>query len=167
MIKKRKIVKVNYGLASSYDNFIEINSKLKGNLRKRILDHELRHDVGKYSLKDFKNDFMARKPYFFQSLRFSLKHPEALINFFPFMYSYYGRFWSYNLSAFIPFAQFGIIFILFFFFLFKIPILLVTMAWIYLYFTIQLLLLIYTHVYVNRERIFTRLLSLLLRHFDN
>lgn len=146
---KKKIIKVNYGLASSYDDFIEINVKIKGKLRKKMLDHEKRHENDGYSLKDFNNDFNSKNPYFFESILFSLRNPESIINFFPFMYSYYGKFWSFNLSSIYPFFYFGLIFILFFYLLFKISIFQLVIGYISIVFIINIILLLYTHIYVT------------------
>lgn len=109
-----KIINCNYGLASNYGDFIEIHAGLSGQLRKDILAHELRHSPGKYDKSDLKNDFQSKKPTFFKSLWFCLQYPEAFVNFFPLMYSYYKKEWSFNSSAIWPFLYFGIIFSVFF-----------------------------------------------------
>lgn len=109
---EKEIIDVDYGIASSYDDGIEINRKLTQypKLRNQILAHELKHTKSWYDIKDFKNDFQSKEPYFLQSLVFALKNREAWINFFPLMYSYHFQEWTYNFSALIPFIYFGLIF---------------------------------------------------------
>jgi hypothetical protein len=144
----KKIVKVDYGLASSYDEIIEINKKLKGKLLKKILDHEKTHDNGSYSKKDFLIDFSSKDPYFFESVSFSLKNPEALVNFFPLMYSYYLGIWSLNLTSLFPFLQFGVLFSLFFL-IFNINFLSSFFMWSILVGWFNVILIAYTHIYVK------------------
>lgn len=148
---EKKVVEVPYGLGSSYEGFIEINCKLKGSLREKILAHELRHASGKYSAKDFKNDFQSKNPYFLESLWFSIKNPEALINFFPFMYSYYGRSFTYNSTSVFPFLYFGILYSIFFYIFFRISIFLSFFGWMVIFALINISLLIYTHIYVKKN----------------
>lgn len=154
---KRKIIQVNYGLASAYDDgTIEINKKLKGKLRKKILDHELRHTLGRYSWNDYKNDFQATTPHFFEALRFSIKNPECLIGYMPIMYSYYHKKWTWNTTALFPMAYFGIIFSLFWsvalgFWIFDFaPVFLESMfLWTEFVITLNVILLIFTDYYVR------------------
>lgn len=150
-MNEKKIVEVNYGIASSYDDFIEINRKLRDPLRKKILDHELRHDSGKYSVKDFKNDFQSKKPHFFESFSFALRNPEALINYFPFMYSYYRGILTYNYTALFPFLYYGIIFSVFFLVVFKISLFKSFIGWVVIFGLINIFLLVYTHYYVKNH----------------
>lgn len=152
MKKNKPIILTNYGLGSSYNEFIEINKKLQTPLKDKILEHELRHDSGKYSVKDWKNDFQSKKPHFFEALWFSLKNPEALINYFFVMYSYYGKFWTINLTSLFPFFYFGLIWTLFFKLMLKINILLAFLGWACFYIITNILLLIYTHIYVFRHK---------------
>jgi hypothetical protein len=148
------IKEVSYGLGSSYeDGTIEINKKLTGELRKKIIAHERRHLNGAYNKDDFKNDFMSKDPYFWESMKFSVKNPEALVCFFPLMYVYDKKAWSYNLTSIWPFVYFGAIFSAFFWFLFKIPFFSSLVCWILLIVVLNLGLLAYTHIYVNRLKL--------------
>lgn len=156
---KIPIKNVNYGISSNYGNFIEINSKIKGKLRKKILDHEFRHTKGKYSLLDFKNDFMAKNSHFLEVFKFALKNPEGLINYFVIMYSYYSKSWTINQSAIYPFIYFGLIYSLicsFVFSLFRINFLYLLLGFLLIYsgfyFILNIILLIYTHYYVSKNR---------------
>ena len=110
----KPIIPVSYGLASSYDDEIEINRNLDGDLRERILQHELRHEKGNtYTKGDFMNDFNSQNSYFKESLMFCIRNPMAFIGFFPLMWSYYYKKMTFNTSAVPPFFFFGVIFVLF------------------------------------------------------
>lgn len=116
MSSNPEIVEVDYGIASNYGFAIEINKKLnkKQNLKNRILAHELKHTSGPYSKNDFKNDFQSKDSYFLETLKFCIKNPEGFINFFPLMYSYHFKEWTFNSSSLFPLSIFGLIFIIFF-----------------------------------------------------
>jgi len=109
----KPIIEVDYGLASAYDEGIEVNRKLRGELRDKILAHERRHGVGRYNKKDFINDFQAQNSNLQSYLKFALANPEALIGFFPLMYSYHFKSLTFNSSAMVPFLFFGLIFSIF------------------------------------------------------
>lgn len=107
----QKLIEVNYGLASSYEGFTEIHHLLVGDLRQKILKHENRHKADRhYTKEDFMNDFQSENSYFFESLKFAIIHPECLVGFMPFMYSYYAEQLTFNKAAMIPFGYFGLIF---------------------------------------------------------
>lgn len=148
----KPIIETNYGLASSYDEAIEINWKLTGDLRTKIIEHELRHDNAGYSKQDFKNDFQAKNSYFLESLWWSLKNPEALIGFFPLMFSYYFKVWTFNKAALIPFAWFGLIFAAFFWLTIRANFFLGLGVYALLFIIMNSLLLIIAHVYVGRQK---------------
>jgi hypothetical protein len=150
-LKKRNIINVNYGLASFYSNFIEINKKLKGNLRRKILAHELRHTEGNYKLKDFKNDFVAKNSHFKEAFLFCLKNPEALIGYFLIMFSYHLQKFTFNLSAVVPLIYFGALWVIFWKLLFNISLFNGFTAYLVVYSAINLTLLIYTHFYVLKQ----------------
>lgn len=143
-----KIVNVPYGLASRYDNIIEINKKLKNPLRKKILLHEKSHSKGKYTLHDLKVDFSSKKPYFFESLLFSLKNPEAIIGWFPIMFSYYLKIWTFNTTFVFIFIFYSLIFALLTSILLKVSILLGILAFFNFIIVFNIFLLIFTHIYV-------------------
>lgn len=146
---KFKIIKVDYGIASVYnDGTLEINRKLKGVLKEKVLAHELRHSGGNYNLKDFHNDFSSKDSSFWKVLIFALKNPECLIGYFMFMYSYYLKKLTYNSSALYPFGYFGLIFVLFFIIFFKISVFNAVLGWVILYLSINLILLLSTHLHV-------------------
>ena len=151
-VSARPIINVNYGLASSYNDGIEINHKLVGDLRKKIIEHELRHSSGVYTKQDFKNDFQSKSSYFFESLKFSLRNAEAFINFFPIMYSYYYKIFTVNISALFPFLQFGAIFSVLFWLLFRISIIKSFLTFTIFIVLANIFLLIYTHIYVVRDK---------------
>jgi hypothetical protein len=148
----KEIIYVNYGISSSYDDVIEMNEKLNKYpiLKQKILEHELRHENGRYTKKDFKNDFQAKNSSFFDSLKFAFKNPEAIINYFPFMYSYHKKVMTYNSSALYPFIYFGLLFSLFFTLLFKINFFLCLFSWAILFMGTNVLLLVLTHLLVKK-----------------
>jgi hypothetical protein len=149
--KNKRIVEVDYGLASAYDDTIEVNRKLKDfpALKESIMKHEQRHRNGVYSIDDFKNDFMAKESNFKQSLMFSISNPECLINFFPFMYSYHFKEWTFNDSSAPPFFFLGIIFTLFFHFAFSLPWIHSILGYFGFIAALNIILLVITHRYVK------------------
>lgn len=158
-----KIIQTNYGLASSYEGFTEMNYKLNDSLRDKIRRHENRHSTDRhYSKEDFKNDFMSQNAYFFESLKFCILNPECFVGFFPLLYSYYAKSWTWNSSAFFPFLYFGFIFsfvsslVSGFFFKtnFFIALLVSFLVYTALVAMMNGLLLLYTHIYVRREKWF-------------
>ena len=153
-----KIISVNYALASTYslddEQIIELNYKLSDPLRQKILDHELRHSQGNYNKEDFKNDFQSKNSYFLESLKFSLMFPECLIGFFPLLYSYYFKRFTYNSSSVFPFIWFGIIFSAFFGVLFKINFLKAFIGFTIIILILNLILLILTHIRVKKQKNF-------------
>ena len=150
-MKRKKIINVPYGVASSYDEAIEINEKLTGKLRAKVLRHELRHTNGKYTKKDYNNDFHSSEPHFFESFKFALNNPEALIGYFPLMYSYFFKQFTWNQTSFYPLVYFGAIWTLFFAFLFKIEVFLAFLGWICVVAIINCILLIVTDIYVRKK----------------
>jgi hypothetical protein len=157
MDKEKPVYAVNYGIASSYDGFIEMNgalySDINAKLKQSVLDHERRHRNGKYSKTDFMNDFQSKNSYFLESLKFCAKHPASWIGFFPLMYSYYGKDWSWNWSGFFPFVWFGLIFSGFFKLLFGIGFFRAFLGYSVLFTFLQIILLILTHILVKRDGI--------------
>lgn len=151
---KLPVVNVNYGLGSVYDEIIEINYKLPTKLRARIIEHEQNHDTGGYTKKDFLNDFNSKNSYFLESLKFALFNPEALVGFFPWMYSYYFKKWTFNFSGLIPFVYFGLIFSLFFKLLFKVPFFNALIGYTVFFILMNLILILIAHIYVKRNKDF-------------
>lgn len=146
------VYKTDYGISSNYGDFIEINRKLDfyPNLKHKIMQHELRHTSGMYGVTDLLNDFSSKDSTFKDTLLFCAKNPEAIINFFPFMYSYFANQWAFNSSSIPPFLVLGIIFVAFFKFAVGLPFLHLIIGWISVVGILNLILIIYTHFYVKK-----------------
>jgi hypothetical protein len=145
-----EVKNVNYGVSSVYHRgVIEINKKIHGELRKSIILHEKRHNLGKYTKKDYQNDFNSKDSKFFQIFKIALVNPEMLIGYMVLMYSYYLKKWTYNQSAIFPLIYFGLIWVLFFRILFNIGLLLAFFSFLVIYLYINIILLLYTHYYVK------------------
>ena len=147
----RPIIEVDYGLASSYDDGIEVNRKLSGKLRDSIIKHEKSHSTGKYNKKDFMTDFQAKNSNFKESVFFCIHNPEAWIGFFPIMYSYHFKIFTWNSSAIYPFMYFGVIFSAFWWFVARISFLHTLIAFTLLIILINTVLLVMTHKYVKKQ----------------
>ena len=151
----KPIIKTNYGLASAYDQFIEINYKIDNDLREKIEKHERSHRTGRYTQKDFMLDFQSTDSYFWQSFKFALMNPEALISFFPAMYSYYAKSWTFNWSAIFPFLYFGIIFSIVFFLTIGVPFINSFICFTVLFVILNIILLGVTHYIVKKDKDFS------------
>lgn len=162
-----KIISTNYALASAYStddgNFIEINHKLVGSLREKIIKHETRHKANRhYTKEDLMNDFQSENSYFMESFKFAIFNPECLIGFFPLMFSYYFRKLTINIGALIPFVYFGLIasFVsaLFFKYILKTPFLSTflysALTYILLFALLNGILLFITHREVKKQKNF-------------
>jgi hypothetical protein len=82
-------MKVQYGewgLANNYGEVIELNVGLKDNpeLHNKILKHELKHEAGPFTIKDFKHDMTDRSVNIFSLMFFMFKHPKSLTQLLPF-----------------------------------------------------------------------------------
>ena len=80
---------VNTGIANNFDTHIEINENLKKypNLLEPILKHELSHDKGRWSKKDFKLDFFSKSGVNSMELfKFMFKHPKSFSQLLPVIY---------------------------------------------------------------------------------
>lgn len=160
-----KIVEVSYGISSRYSDVIEINRKLKGELREKILKHELGHDFkSNYTRKDYLNDFQSKDPYFLQTVKFCIKNFEGWINYFPFMYSYYLKEWTFNKTALIPYFLWGLIFSGLTYLTLRVNLVNSFLTWTWIFVVINLFLLGYTHLYVkykfqNYKQLFTILVA--------
>lgn len=147
-----KTIQVGYGLSSNYGDIIEVNRNLTGELREKIHKHEIRHGRNRhYSLKDIKNDFASSNSYFKESVFFCIRNPSAWIGFFPSMYSYYFREWTFNWSATLPFLYFGLIFSGFWWLIFKVNPLQSLICYSLVIILINLILLIVTHREVKKS----------------
>ena len=154
-MEDKPIVLVNYGLGSVYSDIIELNYKLPQDLRDKILDHEKRHSSSvSYTKEDFMNDFQSKSSYFKESLIFSLRNPESLINFFPIMYSYYLKVITWNTPAVFPYLYFGLIFSGFFWVLFGINFFLALFGYTIMFVVLNIILLILTHTLVKKDKSF-------------
>lgn len=147
--KSLKIVRVDYGIASRYDDLIEIHKKLPKILVQKVLNHEKAHTSGKYTLQDFKVDFQSKKPYFLDTLLFCLKHPEGFINFLPIMYSYYLKTFTFNTTSLFIIGFYGLIFSIMSTLFFGVNMLLAFLAFINIIIVANAVLLIYTHIHVK------------------
>lgn len=149
----KKIVEVNYGLSSVYDDAIEVHKDLTGQLREKIVKHEKLHSRNaRYTKEDFMNDFNSSNSYFKDSLTFCIYHPESFIGFFPVMYSYYYKAITFNWSSTPPFLYFGAIFSVFWWLLFKVNPLQSIICYSLVIILINLILLVVTHIYVRKAR---------------
>jgi len=146
----RPTIEVDYGLASSYDDGIEVNRKLTGKLRESIMKHERSHGVGRYNKQDFINDFQKKHGNFRDSFMFALQNPECLVGFMPFMYSYHYKIFTYNSSALFPFMYFGVIWAAFWWFIARISFIQNILGYTLLIILINTILLIITHRYVKK-----------------
>jgi hypothetical protein len=147
-----KIIEVSYGLASNYGDTIEMNRNLVGDLKDKVTKHELRHGRNrKYGLRDIKNDFASKNSYFKDSIFFCIRNPSAWIGFFPSLYSYYFREWTFNWSAVLPFLYFGIIFSLFWWLIFKVSVLQSFICYSLVIILINIILLVITHRIVKNS----------------
>lgn len=150
-MSEKPIINVGYGLSSSYDDGIEINRKLTGELREKILKHERMHRNKHYSRADLKNDFNSKNPYIKESMLWAFKNPESLVGFMPFMWSYYYKIMTFNWSATIPFLYFGGIFTLFWWIIFKINPLLTIICYLAIIFILNVLLMLLTHYIIKKS----------------
>ena len=147
------IVEVNYGIGSVYEDCIELNHKLPTELRDRILKHEENHSkVNSYTKEDFMLDFQSKSSYFKESFLFSLRNLEALIGFFPLMYSYYKKIWTWNTGALVPYLWFGLIFSLFFSLIFKVNFFLALLGYTIMFVSFNIVLIILTHSIVKKDK---------------
>ncbi len=151
------IIKTDYGIASNYGDFIEINRKLDKypHLKEKIIAHENRHVSGKYTMIDFKNDFQSQKSTFFETVNFCLTNKEGVINYLPFMYSYHLKEWTYNSSSVPPILVLGIIYVMFFHFTLNLPFLHLIIGWIAAVLGLNAIFAFITHTYVKTTQ-FTR-----------
>jgi hypothetical protein len=154
MVKQfiKPVIPVSYGIASSYDDCIEIHRCLTGELRERVLAHERKHDSNnKYTKGDFVNDFNSSNSFFKDTFIFALKYPSALVNFFPIMWSYYYKEMTFNWSATIPFLYFGAIFSVFWWLIFKVSILNSFICYIIVVAILNLILMAIAHIIVKKS----------------
>ena len=96
------IVYSEYGLANRYDNEIELNVNLKNypELHNKILRHELDHEAGNFTVKDFKHDLTDKSISIFSLIKFFWRTPKALTQFIP-IYKHYKHGWVYDSSLLI------------------------------------------------------------------
>lgn len=149
-----EIIEVDYGLASVYsDGIIEINRKIQGPLRDKMIRHEQAHSqTNGYTVQDYKTDFQSKAPYLLESLLFCFYNPEGFINFMPLLYSYYRKQWTFNWTAIFPFVIWGAMFVGLAWLLFRPNPLYLALAWINLIILLNIALLLYTHIHVRKVR---------------
>ena len=78
-----KIEYVTWGLAATFKDRIELNENLKQypRLHNKILQHELKHLPGRYTIKDLKHDYTEKLD--LEILKFMFRHPKTFIQFLP------------------------------------------------------------------------------------
>ena len=94
-----------WGLANRYDDEIELNINLKNHpeLHNKILKHELGHDAGSFTIKDFKHDMTDKSINILSLSKFMLKHPKSLSQFLP-VYKHKKHGWVYDISLLIIYS---------------------------------------------------------------
>jgi len=81
MNKQIEIREVDYGIGSYFGDYIEINRNLPPDLRKKVLEHEMKHTTSLFSWKEF----FSHTPEL--NLKFYLwmfTHPKSFYNFIPY-----------------------------------------------------------------------------------
>lgn len=81
---------VDHSIANRFNGYIEVNKNLKKypKLLKPILKHELAHEHGKWTMKDFKLDFISSSGVDSLDLfKFMVKYPKAFTQFLPVIYN--------------------------------------------------------------------------------
>lgn len=82
---------VKYGIANRFKDCIEMNVNLRKypELHDAILQHELSHEEGKWTLKDLKHDFLPEnKLNNWQLIKFMVKNPSSFRQLLPIYYSW-------------------------------------------------------------------------------
>lgn len=86
----KPIVYVNWGIANSYDDRIELNKALLAypELHKQILEHELSHtDEKGFTKKDFALDLGPQKINYIKLFKFMCVNPKTFTQFLPIRFS--------------------------------------------------------------------------------
>lgn len=100
---KRKIKYVKYAVANTFsDGTIELHKDLKKypKLHNKILAHELKHNVGRNTKEDLKNDFTTF--YGLDLFLFMIKRPRTWIQISPILFAN-GK-WHLDINLFIAYA---------------------------------------------------------------
>lgn len=82
----KKVVYVDWGIANSYDDRIELNKHLQfyPELHKQILEHELSHtDEKGFTKKDFALDLGPQKVNYWKLFKFMCIYPKTFVQFLP------------------------------------------------------------------------------------
>lgn len=100
---KKKLKYCSWGIANSYDNFIEINIALKDNkyLRDYIVKHEIGHDNHYDLIHEFKDINLKM---FFPMMWFIITHPKTWVDFSPIQYKYNTWVFDANLTTLYSFT---------------------------------------------------------------
>ena len=81
------IIEVDHGIANNFGTYIEINKHLRKypKLLNPILEHENAHTNKKFSMEDFKLDFLMPQVIHYKELvKFMFKHPKSFTQLLPF-----------------------------------------------------------------------------------
>lgn len=99
-----------WGLANRYDNEIELNVGLKEypELHDKILKHELGHEAGSFTLKDFKHDLTDTKVNILHLAKFMWKYPKSISQLMP-IYKHKNYGWVYDVSLIFLYSFFGLV----------------------------------------------------------
>lgn len=83
-----EIIEIDHSIANRYEDHIEINKDLKKypKLYRSILNHELKHQNGGFSMHDLKLDMYERVNNWEMAM-FIFHHPKSLFQFVPFYYT--------------------------------------------------------------------------------
>lgn len=80
-----RVVEVDYGLGTYYNDRIEINKNLPEDLKQIVLEHEMQH-TNNFSIKEF----LSHKPIFNVRLWvWMFNNPKSFYNFFPYRKGYW------------------------------------------------------------------------------
>lgn len=82
----KEVIYVDWGIANSYDNRIELNRHLQfyPQLHKQILEHELEHTNKEgFSKEDFALDLGPSKINYWTLFKFMCKYPKTFTQFLP------------------------------------------------------------------------------------
>ena len=94
-----KIEYIDHSIGNRFDDTIELNVNLKKypKLHRAILEHELGHDSGLFSIKDLKHDLKhSVSP--FELMKFMIKNPKSLTQFLPiYFHRKYGLVYDLNM----------------------------------------------------------------------
>ena len=95
-----EIREVDFGIASNFGDYIEINKNLRNypKLRRAILDHEFGHTNRKgFTKEDLMHDLKEVKVSNFELLKFMVHNPKSFYQLLPFYYKQGRIYYDINL----------------------------------------------------------------------